>query len=30
MSWGGHAKILEPVELKRMIRRVAQAILAEE
>ena len=30
LSWGGHARVLEPVELKRMIRRAAQAMLAEE
>jgi proteasome accessory factor B len=30
LSWGGHARVLEPVELKRMIRRAAQAMLAGE
>ena len=28
LSWGGHARVLEPVELKRMIRRAAEAMLA--
>ena len=30
LSWGGHARVQEPVELKRMIRRAAQAMLAQE
>jgi proteasome accessory factor B len=30
LSWGEHATVLEPSELKRRIRRVAEAILAEE
>ena len=28
LSWGAHARVLEPVELKRRIRRAAEAILA--
>jgi len=30
LSWGAHARVLEPAELKRMIRGVAEAILADE
>ena len=30
LSWGGHARVQEPAELKRMICRAAQAMLAEE
>ena len=30
LSWGGHARVQEPVELKRMIRRAAQTMLAQE
>jgi len=29
LSWGAHAWVLEPSELKRRIRRAAEAILAE-
>jgi len=28
LSWGAHARVLEPVELKKLIRRTAEAILA--
>jgi predicted DNA-binding transcriptional regulator YafY len=28
LSWGAHARVLEPAELKRRIRRSAEAILA--
>jgi len=29
LSWAAHARVLEPVEVKRRIRRAAEAILAE-
>jgi predicted DNA-binding transcriptional regulator YafY len=30
LSWGEHATVLEPTDLKRRIRRAAEAILAQE
>ena len=30
LSWGEHARVMEPVELRRMIRRVAHVLLADE
>ena len=30
LSWGEHAQVLEPLALKRQIRRVAEAILARD
>jgi proteasome accessory factor B len=30
LSWGEHATVLEPAELRKMIRKAAQAMLADE
>ena len=29
LSWGSHASVLEPPELKRLVRRAAEAILRQ-